>query len=93
MQDIPPGVDLWQIPYQAPPLGVQSDFHKRSELLVPVIAIIAVFIFLQTLFLGLRIFTKFSRRDESWKIDDCEYGKAVGRTWAYVFQGVFYSQL
>jgi hypothetical protein len=72
MEGIPPGVDLWQIPYQKPPPGIQSDFHKRSELLVPVIATVAVFIFLQTFFLGLRIFTKFSRPDETWKLDDCE---------------------
>ncbi|KAF2878466.1 hypothetical protein BDV95DRAFT_22667 [Massariosphaeria phaeospora] len=66
---LPPGTDLFEIPYQQAPSGVKSDFEKPSDLLTLFRVIIPIMIFVTTVFLVLRIRARFGR-EERWKIDD-----------------------
>jgi hypothetical protein len=54
-------------PLARPPLGVKSDFDKKSPLLGLTIAIDAIFLPLMFFFLGIRLFV---RRREKWLSDD-----------------------
>ncbi|PSN62396.1 hypothetical protein BS50DRAFT_638042 [Corynespora cassiicola Philippines] len=69
MNEIPPGTDLFQLPYKQPPEGIDSDFDKQSELLGLFRALVPILIFVTTGFLSFRIRARFSR-DESWRVDD-----------------------
>ncbi len=74
MANLPPGINLWNIPSKAPPPGVIPNFTKRSPLLDFTIAVNAIFISLMLLFFGIRVYMRLHRRDK-WMTDDCELRK------------------
>ena len=70
MDQSAPDSDLSTIPFKPPPAGQSPDFTKRSELLTPAIAVCSIMLFLEVLFLCLRICTRLAR-DERWRLEDC----------------------
>lgn len=72
MDQLPPGVDLFKIPWAQPPPGRQSNFNARSDLITPFVVVISIMISFMIVFGSLRITIKFGR-DEKWRLEDCEY--------------------
>lgn len=69
MSQLPPGVDLWKIPFTQPPPGVASDFSRRSNLLDLNIALITILAFFTTSICILRVWVNL-RSHEFRNLDD-----------------------
>lgn len=70
MDQLPPGADLTKIPAQLPPHGKHSNFDAAPPLKTTTTVIVSIVIFVQVLFLSIRLFTKISAK-AGVVFDDC----------------------
>lgn len=69
---LPPGVDIAQVPAGPPPPGITSNFTDPETLRAPVIAVNVILLVVTTTFVGMRIYTrKFLNRILS--AEDCRF--------------------
>lgn len=70
MDKIPPGTDLYTIPYGPAPTGRTSDFNKRSDLMTLTIIIVSICLFFMFSVMILRVTSRIGR-GFIWRLDDC----------------------